>query len=460
MGLKNTLIILFILFSISNNYCQDQRFSKKEILEDLDFLKDLLENSHYNLYAYTSKEEFDTNFELVEASITKGPITLKEAVGIFQKVISKANTGHAEIDFPAISYIAFAQQGGKIFPLEIALEDNKAYVRKNYSDNPDLKIGSEIIEINDKKIEDILKLIYPHISAERLYLKNAKIEFWSFPRLYWQIFGEEEQFSISVKENNQTKKHTIKSVSALKDYEYKRKDILSSNREVKFYGENAYLNPGNFSGDEIGYRKFIDSAFSVINEKATKNLIVDLRNNAGGDNSFSDYLISFFADKPFQWNSRFSLKTSTYLKENTRNRKDTSDAYSQKILKHQNGEIFPYHFKKTQPQESEKRFKGNVFTLINRQTYSQAALAASVIQDYQFGTLAGEETGDFPSLYASIFTVELPNTRIPVKIPKGYMVRINESEKPEGVIPKISINDHLLDAKDEILDTLLNKIGY
>lgn len=458
MKYRLLFLIVLTLFSISNNYSQTQIFSKKEIKEDLETLKEILENSHYNLYAYTSKEKFDSNFEEVAKSLQKDSITLKEAVGVFQKVISKANVGHAEIDFPALSYIDFAQQGGKIFPLEIALEDDKAYIRKNYSYNPQLKIGSEIIKVNDNKIEDILKLIYPHISAERLYLKKAKIEFWSFPRLYWQIFGEKEQFSISIKEKDQIKEYDIQSVSALENYEYKRKDILSSNRELKFYGENAYINPGNFSGDEIAYRQFIDSAFSVINEKASKNLIVDLRKNAGGDNSFSDYLISFFANKPFQWNSSFSLKTSKYLKKNVRRNNDTTNAYYQEILKHRNGDVFPYYFEEMKPQESKKRYKGKVYTLINRQTYSQAAVAASLIQDYQFATLVGEETGDFPTLYASLFTVELPNTKTPVKIPKGYIVRVNKSEEPVGVIPEILIKDHLLDDRDEILDTLLKKV--
>ena len=458
MRYKPLFLILIVLYSFSNNYSQTQEFSKKEVLEDLDTLKTLLENSHYNLYAYTSKEKFNQNFEKVTNSLNENSISLKEAVGIFQKVISKANTGHAEIDFPAVSYIAFAQQGGKIFPLEIALEDSSAYIRKNYSNDSEIKLSSEILEVNGKRIKDILSLIYPHISAERPYLKKAKIEFWSFPRLYWQIFGEEEQFSISVKENNQIKKYDLQAISALEGYEYKRKDILTSDRKFKFYGNTAYLNPGNFSGDENDYQRFIDSAFSAINKKTPKNLIVDLRNNAGGNNSFSDYLISYIANKPFQWNSRFSLKTSKYLKQNTRKNNDTTNAYFQEILKHQNGEIFSYSFEEMQPQELQKRYKGNVFTLINRQTYSQAAVAASLIQDYQFATLVGEETGDFPTLYASLFTVELPNTKTPVKIPKGYIVRVNKSEKAEGVIPEIHIDDHLLDDKDEIFDTLLKKV--
>jgi C-terminal processing protease CtpA/Prc len=111
-----------------------------------------------------------------------------------------------------------------------------------------------------------------------------------------------------------------------------------------------------------------------------------------------------------------------------------------------------------QPQAPGKIYNEKVYILINRQTYYQAAVAAGLIQDYQFATLVGEETGDFPTLYASLFTLELPNTKIPVKVPEGYMVRVNKSEKPEGVKPEITIKDHLLDDEDEILETLLQRL--
>ena len=51
-----------------------------------------------------------------------------------------------------------------------------------------------------------------------------------------------------------------------------------------------------------------------------------------------------------------------------------------------------------------------------------------------------------------------PNTKIPVKVPKGYMVRVNKSKKTEGVKPEITIKDHLLDDEDEILETLLQRL--
>ncbi len=195
-----------------------------------------------------------------------------------------------------------------------------------------------------------------------------------------------------------------------------------------------------------------------IKGEESKTLIIDLRNNGGGDNSFSDYLVSYIADKPFNWNANFTLKTSQILKDHVRKNYDTTDVYWQAVLTHKNGEIYDYTFEEYQPQPEEKRFLGKVYVLVNRQSHSQSAVTAAQIQDYEWGTIVGEETGDYPSLLASQFPYILPHTGIPVKVAKGFIVRVNGSTKEEGVIPDIFIKDHLLDEKDEILEGLLRKI--
>ncbi|MEL6135563.1 MAG: peptidase S41, partial [Bacteroidota bacterium] len=89
---------------------------------------------------------------------------------------------------------------------------------------------------------------------------------------------------------------------------------------------------------------------------------------------------------------------------------------------------------------------------------SQSAVTAAQIQDYHWGTLVGEETGEYASLYASQFQYTLPYTGIPVKVSKGYIVRVNGDRSARGVMPDIVIKDHLLDEEDEILRTLLKRI--
>ena len=452
------LIILFFLLTVNAFGQSAAVFSKEEVLNDLEMLYESLEEAHYDLYAYTTEQAFDSAYSAVKASIKRDSLSLLETTSAYQRLISVVNNGHTEISFPGKSYGEYAYAGGTIFPLELAFESDKALIRKNWSNNESIKIGSEVVSINGMMIEEILSKIYPQISAERPYLKNAKIELYSFSRLYWQVFGEQDDFEVEIRSDGTVKKYSLDAVDVIEDYEMKRTEVIDPVMELKFIGASAYLNPGAFGGDEEKYRQFIDSSFVEIKEANSENLIIDLRNNSGGNDSFSDYLVSYIADKPFKWNSRFTLKTSQFLKDHVRQRYDTTDAYWQKVLNHENGEIYEYEFDAHQPQPKEKRFTGEVFVLTNRQSHSQSAVTAAQIKDYNWGTIAGEETGDYPSLYASQFQYVLPNTGIPVKVSKGYIVRVNGGTKEEGVVPDIFIKDHLLDDEDEILEGLLKKI--
>jgi hypothetical protein len=435
-----------------------KKFSKTAISEDLTYLYKSLEEAHYNLYAYTSRERFKDNYNSIKSNIKADSLSLLQATTIFQNVISAANNGHTEIDFPGQSYGQYAHAGGTIFPLEIAFEYNTPLVRKNWSENDSIAIGSEVLSINSVSMADILSSIYPQISAERPYFKNVKLELYSFPRYYWQVFGRQDKFEIEIKDQGRVKKYLVPAVNLIDGYEMKRSEILNAKMDLRFYNQVAYLNPGNFSGNQQRYQNFIDSSFAVIKAKKSKNLIIDLRNNGGGDDSFSDYLVSYFADRPFKWNSSFTLKTSEFLKEHVRKHYDTTNGFWQEVLTHEDGEIYDYEFEEYQPQAEQKRFHGKVYVLVNRQSHSQSAVTAAQVQDYKFGIIVGEETGDYASLYASQFQYTLPNTGIPVKVSKGYIIRVNGSTKEEGVIPDIFIKDHLLDENDEILEGLLKEL--
>lgn len=453
------LIVLLVHFIACTNLIAQKKFSREDILEDLAYLKSSLQETHYSLYTYITKEAFDQNFEHVKSSIKKDSFNVLETTSLFQSVVSKVNNGHTEIPFPAASYFAYADSNGTLFPLEIAFEGGKALIRRNLSDNNSIKINSEVISINGLSINEVLNRIFRLISAERKYFKLAKLELFSFPRYYWQAFGEEKNFVVEIKQDEQLKKYELTSIDLIDGFESKRSDIFSSSRELKFLENAAYLKPGNFSGDELQFKGFIDSCFVEIRKKNAPNLIIDLRNNLGGDDILSDYMVSYIADQPFYWCSEFSLKTSSKLKAHVRANNDTTTKYSRSILAHEDGTIFPYAFDVYQPQPSDKRYLGKVYALVNRQSHSQSAVTASQMQDYKFATIVGEETGDFPSLLASQYGYNLPRTGIEVKVSKGYIVRVNGSKQPEGVMPDIYIKDHLLDENDEILDHLLDQLN-
>lgn len=452
------LSILFLLLSSLSFAQPSRKFSQQEVKEDLKYLYETLKASHYDVYAYTSEQAFEETYQKIQKAIAKDSLTVLEASNLMQPLVSNIKNGHTNLLFPVQSYFEYAQNGGTIFPLELAFENGKALIRKNWSANKAIEKGAEVLSINGMPIKDVLEKIYPQISAERPYFKHVMLEALSFPRYYWRVFGRVDSFEVEIRSSDNPKTYQIPAIKVIEGYEMQRDEVLGSPMSLKFYPKSAYLSPGSFSGDEKQYRAFIDSAFVKIKERKVKNLIIDLRNNSGGEDAFSDYLLSYFANKPFQWSSKFTLKTSKLLKEQFKSDKDTS-AYWKSILNHKDGEIFEYNFEKYAPQPKAKRFGGKVYVLVNRQSHSQAAVTAAQIQDYKFGKIVGEETGDYPTLYASVFYYNLPNTAIRVQVSKGRIVRVNGSRTEEGVIPDILIRDHLLDEKDEILEGLLQKIG-
>jgi hypothetical protein len=456
--IKRVLVLLLCLPQFLIAQPTTPTFAKAEVLKDLDYLYESLQEAHYALNAYVPQETMDSVYMSVKKSVDKDSLSLLEATNTLQQLISAADMGHTYIDFPIQSYIEYAYADGTLFPLEVAFEDGKSLVRTNWLADEEIPVGGEILRINGKSMSEILTAIYPQISAERLYLKQAKIEMYSFPRYYWQVFGQQDDFEVDIRANGTVETYYLPAVPVIDGYEARRTEVLNATLNLTFYESAAYLNPGSFGGDLVAYQHFIDSAFAKINELESQNLIIDLRNNSGGDDAFSDYLVSYLAEKPFRWNAGFTLKTSGFLKEHVRQHNDTTNAYFRSILDHEDGAIYDYKFDAYEPQPSARRFKGEVYVLVNRQSHSQAAVAAAQIQDYGLGTIVGEETGDYPSLYASNFQFNLPKTGILVHASKGRIIRVNGSTKEQGVMPDIRIRDHLLDEEDEVLEGIIQRI--
>lgn len=462
--MKFKLGLLIALFLCNIGIAQTTtKFSSQTVKEDLDYLYQSLQSTHYNLFAFQKQKKYDSLYNQLRLSLPSDSLAQLQAVTLYQRLVSFANTGHCEIDFPAKAYIDYAYAGGTVFPLELAFEKGKVYVRKNLSTNNSLSIGDEVISIDKEPINQFQKSFHQITSAESNYARNAKLEFWSFPRFYYQMFGTKEEWEVQIKSQEKKIRNVLVKAISVIDFETKRNgELVNPQRAFRYYDKVAYLNPGGFSSSETNgelmFRQFIDSAFADLKLRGSKDLIIDLRNNPGGHNVYSDYLISYFATKPFKWYDAFTLKTSKILKTQTRLQPDTTDAYSRVILSNKDGAIFKYEFELQNPVSLSKRYQGNVYVLVNRQTYSMAAVAAALIQDYKFGKIVGEETGDPPTLYASQFSYQLPRTGITVKVPKGYIVRPNGDRSFNRLKPDVIINDHLLDNSDEILNQLLEKI--
>ncbi|MEO1174822.1 MAG: S41 family peptidase, partial [Myxococcota bacterium] len=227
----------------------------------------------------------------------------------------------------------------------------------------------------------------------------------------------------------------------------------------------AYLRPGPFYNVEVpeelenpaDFITFVDSAFEMFLSARARALIVDLRNNPGGDSSFSDPLVAWFAHRPFCFASSFRIRSSEAAEASNRARLERtggggiSETYAKRFAATPHGEVFELELPNTKPRT--RRFPGPVFVLIDRASYSNAVSTAALVQDYGFATVAGEATADLATTYGAMEHFALPVTGLRVGFPKAHIIRPNGDPRPAGVVPDLPLSG----PPDQVLEALRHK---
>lgn len=476
--MKTAFLFFFTLAIVQYSFAQSPvKYSAQSVKDDFEYLYKTLEASHYNLFVSTPKTKFDIEYQKTYNSINDSLNGLQ--IGrLFQPFIALSKISHCTSDLGYLFddvYHSYMKSGGTFFPINITVIDNKMLITDNYSVNKNIKIGDEIISINGKSASSILDNVYSFLSGENNYFINTIIDIGTFPRLNWVLNEPCDSYNIQIKnQNNESVNFNVNAIKAGKfeELQSSRKQVFNSGRKFKFIDGIAYVQPGMFlnvkgDGDLMNIKThdngefltFIDSAFHEIAKRKSKNLIIDLRDNSGGDNTFSDEMVSYFANKPFKWCGKFSVKTSEKTKEAWKQINDSTYNYlKEMILNRANGDIFDVELHEHDFRKDSLKFSGNVYVLINKYSYSQANLTAAQIQDYKFGILIGEKTAGMPTSYSSSQMFKLPNTKIKIQYPKALVVRPNGDTEFEGVTPDIIVEDNIFTEEDEILNYTLNLI--
>lgn len=188
-------------------------------------------------------------------------------------------------------------------------------------------------------------------------------------------------------------------------------------------------------------------------------LLIDLRGNPGGDNSFSDPMIAYFADKPFWFCRSFSVRTSEITKQFWKDVTDTTlQELKQQVLSHQNGDTFFVKFNTFAARQDSLHYNGKVYLLVDKYSYSNTVSVAAIVQDYKFGVVMGEPTADVATTYGATHELKLPNTGLNVSYPKALIVRPNGDLHSKGVTPEILLKGDPFSPGDEMLDDAIKYI--
>lgn len=428
---------------------------------DFDALYAGLQAAHYDLYARRDKRDYDALFASMRAGIDQ-PLTPQQARVLFQRFVAYGNVAHARIEPPGEAWEAFRSAGGKAFPLTLRVDGNAVRVSGGAGGLDGIAVGDRVESIDDEPALQWLRRMRALVSADNDYMAWAQVE-TLLPLLAWLELGEVERYEVIVAKSDGRRTTVVVPALDRAGFETASKaapprfELDWNTRQARMLDHGiAYLRPGPFYDnrpeathpwDPADFQRFIDTAFRDFVDRRATRLLIDLRANPGGDNSFSDRMVAWFADRPFRFSSSFRIKVSDAAVAANRKRLDAQggdrDTVSAQLAAAYAGQppgsIVPYDVPEVSPRPA-PRFEGVVYVLVDRHTYSNAVLVAAIVQDYGFGTVLGEETSDLASTYGAMETFTLPRTGIEVGFPKARILRPSGDPQPRGVVPDVAID--------------------
>ena len=404
------------------------QYSQEEVLEDIEYLQQQLEDYHPGFYRYTDKEEMVGYF--LEAKQSPG----LNDIGLYQRVnylLSKIGCGHTRSRMSDAMRTKF-EQNQRFLPLSVKFLGDKVCVRQSLHDQ--VPVGAQITAINRKSIEDIKQQIYQYLPTDGVIEtgkeRRTELLFDAYYQMYIDTTATSYQLEM-IDVNGEKLTANLEGVS-YEEMNAIRTSFSGNLLSLEHSEDYAYMRIRTFSnqslhGNGYDYERFLAESFNELKTKGTKNLILDLRGNGGGKDDYGALLVSYLAKEPYGYFDRIEV-TQNY----PGNAKRIGENYH--ITTHNGLSIW---------QPSEDRFDGKVYVLIDGFSFSTCADVATVLHHHGWATFIGEETGGGYDGNTSGHskTITLPNSGITVNVPMWMYTTANVGHEypARGVIPDYEI---------------------
>ncbi|RKR80446.1 peptidase S41-like protein [Mucilaginibacter gracilis] len=459
--------------------CQNTplNYSPKELKEDYGILRKALETTYSSLYRFTDSlimsQYLDDNLKSLAQ-----PESETDFYKLITKTCAKVNDEHL-IPTPSKAYYRSLENKHHYFPFCLKIIDRRFYVLKTVASGSAIPAGSEILSINGKTVEEMLDILLPTIPSDGYIqtFNTRHLEDYSMTEeenlfdLNYPIFiGDTTAYRLEYIDVADRSKKKIATVAGLDHGSYMKffygRNKLEAPLAFKYLEKNiAYLRISSFlkwhrTRFKQDFAVLYDSVFTTLKVRHTENLILDLRNNEGGDGT-GEKLLTYLLTRPYQHFESTEVKFKGYapVAEYLENGKDLFFADSL-VGKTTNG---LYSLKKADmPSLGEQplnvnHYTGKLFVLINGASGSMAAVVAAFLKGNGRAIFIGEESGGTMEGNTSHQSARLvlPNTKIRVTIPLIKTSNAVAYTKGRGVEPDYQVTPKINDILIGI-DTELN----
>ncbi len=384
-------------------------------IQDFKELYMLLKSKHRNLYHNTPASKFEEKYVKIKNAIPT--LNDHEIIVEFAKFVALVGDGHTRLSLPIQEGLGFYQSHTKNplpentnlmfqhLPVEFYWFDDGLYIIKASNEYQNL-IGKEVLEINGIAVKECLERAreVSHYDTELGYRLIAASKLSVAEVLHaLKITDKVNEINLTLKSNNSTESNIVISPLAKVTDVKLTNNKLNSNKLnlLKTKNDRYYwydliddkktlyvqINQMNNQEGQSTLVEFLGELERVIDKQNPNKLIVDLRNNFGGNNSFSLAIVNL-------------------------------------ILKHKQINTI-----------------GNLYTLIGRKTFSAAQYLANDLGKWTNTIFVGEPSGASPNSYGDAIKKRLSNSKLTVRISTIYWRDWSSDENKKLFKPDIPISN-------------------
>ena len=204
------------------------------------------------------------------------------------------------------------------------------------------------------------------------------------------------------------------------------------------------------------FRTFLREAFSAIRSRRMRAVIVDIRNNSGGDSDLNNELWNYLTAKTYTQFGPIVMRSSDYLKQRYGHSKYV-EIYGPEAWAAPDGTLITYPQSKIgfiHPPPNPLRFDGPVALLIGPRTFSSALDCALAAKGYGLATLIGEETSEPVNTTGEVVKIATRFSGITGSFTTKYFTPPKPAPAGRGVIPDIEVRttlDDVIARRDPVL---------
>ncbi|HKU80893.1 MAG TPA: S41 family peptidase [Candidatus Tumulicola sp.] len=432
-------------------------FSPNELRTELAWLVDTMREVGANPFAYCAPQTFESRYAQTVADLSR-PL---DARGFFLRIsplFAALNDGHVSINL-GHTFETWADGGGKAFPLLLTFDGDEMYVETPTDET--LEKGARIESVDGVPGQEIIKSLTALQGAQTPLLRTAMAPAL-MRQFYYARYGERPSFEVVA---HSAGRRFAQRISALQyDVLAPRMNSRASNPYTfsRIDGRVGYINYRQCS-DLKRFKAFLKTTFTDIAREPVDGLVVDIRENTGGDSTLNAELWKYLTSKAFSDGSPVTMKVSSRIKREygffRYNLQYFPPAWFMR-----DGSLLTQDYTwiaTIRPGANPLRYDGPVYLLVGTKTFSSALDCAQEAKDYKLATLVGQETGEPLDTTGTAYGGYSPRIGTRFQFTTRYSW-FPDHPKGRGVIPDVTIaptQEDISSGYDPVLAYALSQIS-